>query len=328
MRSYRVLERFLITHLPSFLSIFNHLSRSILLKFIDFFRRSMLGLDIQEHGIYLLELNKKRSSYVVKRMLAQSLPAGIYVDGKIAGWNELKFFLQDLARKNKLSKQIIATSLPAELVRIQKLQLTTHLKPAETRTMLVTQLQRDLPSLKDNLCLDYYELPSSDQQQQALLVAATRQEYINQLNQCFQAAELRLKIIEVDIYAWQRLFAAGIVSPAKTNGIFLWLQDFALLIIFTNLEIIFHQRWIVFDKQKIWHELEDKLRIYHSIYPQEQITQLIYFSTNELPIKNGAFANIEQCQFYNPCESDLFAAKLDPAFMLAAGCAMREVPPW
>ena len=134
-------------------------------------------------------------------------------------------------------------------------------------------------------------------------------------------------MIAVDIYAWQRLFAPGIANPLKTNGIFLWLQGFALIIIVTNVEIIFHQRWVVLDKQKIWHELEDKLRIYHSIYPYEQITQLVYFSTNELPPRNVVFTNIERCQSYNPCES-LFTAKLDPAFMLAAGCAMWEVPPW
>ena len=142
---------------------------------------SMVGLDIQPHEIHLVQLKKNKHGFLVERIAKNQLPPTVFAEGKISRWEDFGHVLTELVTALGIKGLSATINLPANLVRMQQLQLPSGLTQLEIQDEIHAQLQRELPGMMEVLAIDYTALPSDNADYAAVFFAAARQEYVAQL---------------------------------------------------------------------------------------------------------------------------------------------------
>lgn len=312
------------------------------MKRFSFSSPSLIGLDIQQDSVRLVQLKKTKRHYLAEHIAMRTLPSDVFREGKIKEWAMLSQVLTELVQTLGLQGSDTAIHLPANLVRMQQLQLPMGLSQADIEAEIYTHLQRDLPGMTDTLCLDFSLRPSVDAAYNAVFFAAARQEYVSQYIECVNAAGLKTKIVDVDTYALKRAACFALhLSPQETDVFAMVhvVNKVASLIIFNANEVIFHQHWDVLDKRDFSSQLKNRLQLCLATLQQAKVSKLIIGAANGYL---DALANdftpswAFQLCYPNPFAAIPLAPNVDAHlvasqasdFLVACGSALREVPAW
>lgn len=212
------------------------------MKILSFFtKKRLIGLDIQPHGIYLVQLKHSPLGIELLHLAMRELAPGIFHHGKIHEWDALTAALLELNQALKLRGMATAISLPAHLVNMQHLQIPADLPNTDIEVEIAAHLRKHLPGLNEVLAIDYIE-PAIAQPTQ-LFFAATRQAYLEQYVQCVQTAGFAVKIVDIDIYAITRAISHALAAATQTamHAYIHVNQHMAIFIIFDAAAIYFHQ---------------------------------------------------------------------------------------
>lgn len=185
---------------------------------------SLVGLDIQPDAIRLVRLKKIKRGFQAKDVIENYLPNDVFAEGKIKNWELLRSILVDLVNIHQLNGMPTAISLPVNLVRIHQMQMPHGLSEAEIEIELFSYIHNHLPGLTDSLSIDFVSLPQKQADYNEIFFAATRKEYLSSYIDCVNAAGLKVKIVDVDIYALKRAISQE--QQNRVNGL---IQDQFLL---------------------------------------------------------------------------------------------------
>ncbi|TAK76172.1 MAG: hypothetical protein EPO11_04610 [Gammaproteobacteria bacterium] len=290
--------------------------RSIPLTFSLFSKPLLIGLAIQHDAVRWVQLKKAKQAFLIEQAHSSPLPLGVVAEGKIKRVDALRSVLTDLVYRHRLEGRMAAISLPAHLVRMQRIQLPAGLSESEIEAEMNAHLQNELPGLSEALCMDFTVLPASRPGQDIdVFFAAARREDVEQYVECVQAVGVKVKIVDVDTYALKRavcLLAGGEVRVGEVNAILHFAAHAATLIVFKAEEILFQQQWEVTEAVDFLLPLKQALQLFLPVQ------QLIVCGTNA-PLHDVTSLGI--ASIHRPP----LAA---PEFLLAYGLAMREVPRW
>lgn len=303
---------------------------------------SLIGLDIQPDSIRLVQLKPVRNRFMAERIAYAALPAGVFDYGKITRWDLISAALSALVEAADIKGHAAAINLPANLVRMQRIQLPSELTEEEVEAEIHAHMQRDLPGMTDPLCMDFRIAPTRNTAYMDVFFAAARQDYLSQYRECVNAAGLRTKIVDIDIYALKRAahFALQLDRlEEETNALVSVVSDSASLIVFNAQDIIFHQQWEVSDKADFLGQLKNRMQVCLTAFQHLHIRKLFlcaargYLNTL-LDDLTPAWAFQVCCP--NPFEQIELADTIDtslvqsrPAdFLVACGSAMRRAPLW
>lgn len=300
---------------------------------------SMIGLDIQASGIYLLQLHKYRQNYTVQKAAIINLPSQWVIDNKIKYFEEFTQLLKNAVRELNLHKnQSAAICIPFDSVRFQHLQLYKHFSKETLEAEIRTRMMNDFPRLNDDFYLDYSEFPFYKKNQTDIFLALTRQEYLNQYINCVYTAGLKVKIADVDIYAIQRAFCHQLNltwSQASAYALVHRVNNKIFLIVFNEYEIIFQQSWQLKLLNHLLEEVQKKLQIYETSFPNVQILSIIFLTPSNAYLKFEDASNFAQYQLLQtkPFQNLEFDSLHDKQlvndhqdeFIIPYGLAMREV---
>lgn len=287
---------------------------------------TFIGVDIKPQGIRILELQKSKHNYLIKRLIRYELPYGVFQDEKIKRWDSLSLHLTEVVKTHGLINAYAAISLPADMVQMQRAQLAVDMAHADIEGEIQRQLQRDLPDMNDELSIDFGIL-SQHKDYIDVFFAAARQTYVEQFAACVNASGLQTRIIDLDMYAIIR--AIAYIDPSVQAILYIANQTATLLIANTNY-IEFQQRWFVTNTQDIFAELQARILLYQSSHPQIEMTKLALMGVDQQTVEKiqahgyecyspNPFARMKLTNIENnPCSDDL----------IACGLAMREVPIW
>lgn len=170
------------------------------MRFNPFSQHSILGLDIQADGIRLVKLNKKRQ---IERMLTKPVPDQVFWEGKLTNWEKLHVCLSELVIEERLNGMAAAICLPHDQVKMQRIQLPVSLSDADIEAEIFLHLQKDLFPARDTVRIDYSILAQQENAMEIFFVAAS-DNYLSQYVACVNASGLKVKIIEVDVFAAKR----------------------------------------------------------------------------------------------------------------------------
>lgn len=292
-------------------------------------KSTIVGLDIQPQHIHCVQLQKRRQGLYGLLQARFNFQQDIFAQGKIKNWRAFSLELNKFVKQFSLQGCIAAVSLPANLVRLQKIKMSADLNAKQIEETIVSQVKKDLPGMQDALCVDFINLPDSDKKEQNIFFAATRQAYLLQYVECLQEAGLEIKIIDVDLYALKRaaLFADVNASP-QMHAILFNQRGMWRLVLFKDEEIIFYQQWL--------HQMSDieivKALLNCSALMEEKHWD--YFHMLCKPLQLPPQLQLKMKQLYVPepfkhlqAEANFFDHET-PAheFLLAFGLALRKVP--
>lgn len=290
-----------------------------------FFSQSVVGVDIQVHDINLVQIRKTRRGYCIDQALTNKYH-------KPWDWDDITASLSEMVRQANLAGIPTAISLPAKLVCMQHLQLPSGMTENLIEAEIHAQVNKDFPGMNSSLNLDYVVTEKKTGYADIFFVIA-RAEHISQYTQCIAASGLKLKIIDIDIYALKRLFEASL-PPLKQDDVhvvLIKLQHYQILIITDNQEILLHYEWGI---EIEWLQIENRIQVFFATFPHKKIHTFAMFGNEK--------AWLEKANKLGPCitkelnpwiASNLdshinFAAKNMCDFLVASGSAMRDMPKW
>jgi type IV pilus assembly protein PilM len=303
---------------------------------------ALVGLDIQPDSIRLVQLKKTRHGFLVEHVAAIPLPSPILMEGKIYHWDVLHAALGELVQALGIKGMAASIHLPARLVRMQQMQLPLGLSEAEIEAEIHTKMQRDLPGMTDALCIDFTLSTQKNRDYYDVFFTAARQQYLSDYTACINATGLRVKIVDVDMYALQRVVCFAFPPTATTNDVNAMVyvtNDMAAFVVFHAQKMIFYHHWDLSEATDFLPQLNSKIQLYLATDQQNTIHKLVvcgadhYFGgitnttlppwTVELcyprPFARMTLASHLNAQFIAANETD---------FLMACGSALREVPVW
>lgn len=295
------------------------------------FKRSLLGIDIKSGGLYLAQLKQNKGSYGIERLIFHPLPSNVFVDGKIKEWNELTRHLTICVHEHGLRHTYVAIQIPAHLVRIQRLSLPLGLPDSEIELEVAAHLKRDLPGMTETLCLDFHRL-HQDQTHMDVLYIATRAAYLSAYQEAIQKAGLIIKIIDVDIYALQRVVTAYLAKTQQLNSIYalIYIQEETLLFMVVNArEVLFHQYWDVVRGEDIVQQIKAKHQQVLSTMTALEVDEWL-LTMSDIRLEREQIVSLEALGI-RPYSLPLLASDQPPKsadFWIACGLSMRRVPTW
>ncbi len=297
-----------------------------------------IGLEVQAHEIRFIQLKKLKRTYRLEQAIREQIPAGILLEGKISDWQRLSSMMAEWVRLLNWQGLQAAILLPSSLVRMQQIQVSAALKDQAIENEIEAQVRRDLPGMHEALSMDYTVL-SRDANGADIFFSVTRQDYLAKYIDCVNAAGLRVKIADIDIYALTRFMQAALslsLQQGEIGAMTFVTKEMTRLIIFNRDVIIFHHDWNATDFLTQWRAA---MQLAMSTFATQVIQHFYYYGPSAYfdMIMNDALmtaAHTEHC-------TKLFdflqiGSMVDAAFMtenapyLAAVCgaAMREVPKW
>lgn len=280
-------------------------------------------MDIQPHGLQIVQLQHQRRGYRIKHMISVGLPLSVFAEGKIKQWDVLSGELAEIVSAHGLNGMQVAIHVPAHLVRMQQVQMPLGMSDEEIEADIQRLLKRELPGMADALCIDFHVL---SQQKGYINVhfTAARQEYISQYIECVQAAGLSVAVIDIDIYALAR-----VVSLAGTANAILYInKKQAIFIVCDAQNILFHQHWDVDESGSFSGQLKQRIQLYHATGAVKLNQLVLCGSPHDL-----AIVTLDAVQewaiplhYLDPYSHIKNIEKIANAadFMLAFGLAIRE----
>lgn len=287
-----------------------------------------LGLDLQSDGIRLIKIAKFKQKMTVELAAFNPLPPNGLVDGGMKDWNELQLMLTKLVKEHDLYDLPVAICVPAKHIKIQSLILPTNLSDIEIETEIIMCMQREQPGLQDSLAIDFIKTSSSQTNSMNIHFYAARNQYIQNYSACINASGLKLKVVETDASAIQRMILSYLRLSLNKNelGIFIWLRNHDVVLnIFDAEKIIFYQQ-----SHKQENEILQIMRgVRLGLATANQDKASVIFCGEESKkqdIFNGIINEWEFPTFYlNPANVFQQCAM---EFLAALGAGMRKLPIW
>jgi Tfp pilus assembly PilM family ATPase len=297
---------------------------------------SMLGIDIQSDWVKLVKVKKTRRGFQLENAIAKRLPDDIVIDGKIRRFDIMTRLLADLVQVLNAKTLPAAISLSANLVRMQSISLPRGLSDPDIHAEIARHIQRDLPGLNEPLSIDFTALASPESTQVLIFFAAIRQEYLNQCLACLHDAEVKIKVVDVDIFALHRVVCLNSdlsPQPNEINALLHLKPRTAFLIVFNHQEIVFHQQWDVSNAVGVVAKAKAHIQRYLTTIGRLSLDKLgcigmkaeesVDTWVNKMVYPNFAASWTRMADI----QDSLFISHPDE-FLQAAGAAMREVPRW
>lgn len=206
-----------------------------------FNKGSLIGLDIQPNAIHLVQLNEHQQ---LQNRLT-SIPKWTYFqDGKIQDWQALTRSLQEMLQQLNLKTKNAAISLPAAQVHVCNIEMATSFSDEELDYEIDKYVAAELPWMKEVLCKDYHVKRLHHNDRCLVTVVISRQAYIEQFNDCLRQAQLRLRVVDVDIYALNRLLGHMLgLTFRHQHYLILYVNTHALLIEHKHQQLNLLQQW-------------------------------------------------------------------------------------
>ncbi len=310
------------------------------MKFPFFRSPSWVGLDVQPDSVRLIQLRKIKKGFLIERLGFQPLPTGVFVEGKIKVWDRLCSVLSEWVHTWDIKNQATAITLSAQLVRMQHIQLPSGMPSKDIEAEIHAQIARDFPGMTEALCLDFTELRHEQTGYSDIFFVVTRQEYLSRYVSCVNAAGLKVKMVDVDIYTLKR--AVNLALPfqilASQAAVLLYLTNrLVTLIIFNEREILLHQQWDMVDISDFHVQFKTRMQIFFATLGNISLHRLIVCaSTSDLTWLTQALPLLWEGEIFYPdlfrhisCAptvNETFLTEHANDFLIACGSAMRGVP--
>ena len=312
------------------------------MKFNLFPTPRLIGIDIQSDWLKVVILRKTRQAWVLENAGAAQIPPEIVSEGKIRHFDKISAILLDLMRALAVNQERVAISLPAMLVRMQRLTLPACLTEAEIETDILLHLQRDLPVTQDTLCMDYAVISSAGSIEADIFFAAVRQEHLLHYVDCIQTTGLRVKRVDVDVLALLRATHYGapfITHEGELNALAYINNNMILLIIMDERQIVFHQQWEMLNAADLLLQLKTSVHLCLASQRRNALNKIGMIGMTAEQQSAAEMTKHSWCAeivFLTPLarfekseviEDALFKANPN-AFLIACGTAMQEIPRW
>lgn len=169
---------------------------------------AMLGLDISTSMIKLLELGQKKGKHTVVSYATEVLPDEAVIDGKIVDLEVVVNALKRAIKQSGTKVKEVAIAIPTSVAVIKTLSFPLGLSEREVEEQVMLEAENYIPYPIEDVMLDFEVIGVSDDDDSSVdvLLVATQSEYISILSDVAEDAGLKLKLVDVSVYAMENTY--------------------------------------------------------------------------------------------------------------------------
>lgn len=214
----------------------------------------LLGVDIGATSIRLVELSFEMGVYVLEGYAIEFLPRGAVVEKNIMQIEVVGQALGRALRKLKTSLKEVVIAIPSSAVILKNIELPRDLSETTLDGLIKIEANQFIPYPLEEVAIDYYIPKEQDliQENMTVILAACRKENIECRQSVLFCAGLRAKVVDVELYALERVCAL-IYNRSKSEKILVMIEvdvEFINLNVIENNSIIY-TRESIFNYQKL-----------------------------------------------------------------------------
>lgn len=161
---------------------------------------SYVGLAVHHERLSLIKLKQIKKQMVIEGFAMLALPAGSIVDGKVKHPEQLTHLIRRWVEIYKAEHCAVALALPGSQVINKKIKVAAYLSEQEQSAEISSNLKFYLPGMSERLYFDFIPIKREEQEMEVQLIAA-RAEQVEIYIDLIQKAGLKIKVVDVDVYA-------------------------------------------------------------------------------------------------------------------------------
>jgi len=169
---------------------------------------SQLGIYLKENNVKLIEVESSstqqfRINKIIQSKLDTPLNINtIYNDDRLT---EIGNQLQQIIRRNNLNIENAIFALESQLTLVKKIPYDEELSENDMIDQVDWEVKEFSYSPEDEYIVDFHKLqPTGRRQINEILVVAVREKIIHHLKKLFSAGKIRVKVIDLDVFAAKR----------------------------------------------------------------------------------------------------------------------------
>ncbi len=182
-----------------------------------FFRRkvdTVLGVDINDSGIKLIELSRSASGYTVEGYATQLLPSRAVVDGSLLDLERIGQALHQALSRLRTSARQAAVAVAGSSVITRVIDLQARLSDQEMARQIQLEADQYIPYPLDDVAIDFQVRgPCVDNPQRVqVLLAACLKEQVETREAVLALAGLVPRVVDVEGFALERACSQDFAS--------------------------------------------------------------------------------------------------------------------
>lgn len=197
-----------------------------------FFRQkgeTLLGVDINDTAVRLVELGRSGGAYTVNAYAAEYLPAHAVIDSAIVDLDAVGQTLCRALAQAQTRLRLAAVAVAGSSVMTRRVEMDAGLGDGEMECRLRREADQYIPYPLEDLAIDFQRLgPSADDPERVdvLLVACLR-EQVEAREAVLALAGLVARIVDVEAFALARAGAQALagVTPGPQVDSVQWIAD-------------------------------------------------------------------------------------------------------
>lgn len=182
----------------------------------------LLGVDLGNASVRVVELGGSAGRPVLRALACEALDRGVMNDGQIEDFDAAAAALRRAVQRSGTGTRRAALALPAAGVVTQRLSLPAGLAEAALEQRVLAEAQHHFPFAPDEMGLDFCVLgPAAAAGQVDVLVAASRQDRVQDRQGVAEAAGLEPVALDVESHAAHRALAriaAALPAGPQADG--------------------------------------------------------------------------------------------------------------
>lgn len=299
---------------------------------LSFFRKNpFIGLDIQDDELRLLKFCLTHKKLYLQAFAISTLPAGAIVDGKIKQSEQVLAVLKQLVAETQSKHCAAAIALPMNSAISKHLKFPQTFSFTEIETEILENPGNYLPGIQEKIAFDFEKIKSNDEEQEILLIA-TRQAFLQDYLTLITAAGLKLKLVDISIHAMLR----GMELYNKHHLAILNIDNAtAQLIVTEQKHIIFNQLCVIDNSPDAFPRL---FSLYHSMHPDSKVDSIFLTGNKILSPENISILQhtlAVKLELANPLQFIALSPQLNheklmylsPRLIVSLGLGMRMLAP-
>ncbi|NNE99756.1 MAG: type IV pilus assembly protein PilM [Pyrinomonadaceae bacterium] len=167
-------------------------------------KKGVFGLDIGSSSVKIVELDGKSNKLNLVNLGFENLPNDTIVDGQIMELNAVSEVIQNVCGSHNIKSNEVITSVSGHSVIIKNIVLPP-MSIEELEESIDWHAEEHIPYDLSEVSLDYHVM-EEDEETMQVLIAACKQERLDNIKQAVQLSGKNPKIIDVDTFALQNCY--------------------------------------------------------------------------------------------------------------------------
>ena len=167
-------------------------------------KKGVFGLDIGSSSVKAVELSGKVNKLSLTNLGFENLPNDTIVDGQIMELNAVSEVIQNVCDSHKIKSDRVITSVSGHSVIIKNIVLPP-MSQEELEESIDWHAEEHIPYDLSEVSLDYH-VALEDEEAMQVLIAACKQERLDNIKQAVQLSGKKPLVIDVDTFALQNCY--------------------------------------------------------------------------------------------------------------------------